>query len=37
MWQRLAVCPDVAELLVIMALSKGILISIRLYSDRDVA
>jgi hypothetical protein len=37
MWQRLAVCHDVAELLAVMALSKIILISICLYPDCDVA
>jgi hypothetical protein len=37
MWQRLAVCPDVAELLAVMALSKIILSSIRLHPDCDVA
>jgi hypothetical protein len=37
MWQRLAVCPDVAELLAVMALRKPILSSICLHPDCDVA
>jgi hypothetical protein len=37
MWQRLAVCPDVAQLLAVMALHKPTLSSIRLHPDCDVA
>jgi hypothetical protein len=37
MWQRLAVCPDVAELLAVLALRNPILSSICLHPDCDVA
>jgi hypothetical protein len=37
MWQRLAVCPHVAELLAVMSLRKPILSSVCLHPDCDVA
>jgi hypothetical protein len=37
MWQRLAICPDVAELLAVVALRKPILSSTCLHPDCDVA
>jgi hypothetical protein len=37
MWQRLAVCPDVAELLAVLALRKPILSYTCLHPDCDVA
>jgi hypothetical protein len=36
MWQRLAVCPDVTQLLAVMALRKPILSSLCLHPDCDV-